>query len=103
MGIGAEGFGFGVLSGKGAGGCRKIRQQTFPYPVFGRFTYTLSALDVHYLVWFWVVCGVLVMCVHIRQSVREQPDTGYRKCLLSYFAASTLGDGRGWRKSLAGW
>ena len=47
MGIGAEGFGFGVLSGKGAGGCCKIRQRTFPYPVFGRFTYTLSALVVH--------------------------------------------------------
>ena len=28
------------------------------------------------------------MFAHIRQSVREQPDTGYRKSLLSAFAAS---------------
>ena len=27
------------------------------------------------------------MSVHIKQSVREQPDTGYRKSLLASFAA----------------
>ena len=27
------------------------------------------------------------MFVHIRQTVREQPDTGYRKSLLPYFTA----------------
>ena len=26
------------------------------------------------------------MCVHIRQTVREQPDTGYWKWLRPYFA-----------------
>jgi hypothetical protein len=33
------------------------------------------------------------MFAHIRQPVRQQPDTGYRKRLLPYFAAVTLGGG----------
>ncbi len=32
--------------------------------------------------------GFLAMFVHIRQRVREQPDTGYRKWLTAYFAAA---------------
>ena len=36
--------------GVGRGGriIRKISQEAFPYPVFGRFVYTLSALYRHY-------------------------------------------------------
>ena len=30
------------------------------------------------------------MFVHIRQPVREQPDTGYRKSLLFYFAPAPV-------------
>ena len=36
-----------ALGERGRWGCRNIRQQTFPYPVFGRFSYILSALVVH--------------------------------------------------------
>ncbi len=43
--------------------------------VFGRFVHILSALA-----GLW--------SVNIRQFVREQPDTGYRKSLLSYFATA---------------
>ncbi len=56
--------------------------------MFGRFTYTLSALDGHCLFWFFGSVGFLAMFVHIRQRVREQPDTGYRKWLTAYFAAA---------------
>ncbi len=28
----------------GDGGCRSVSRKTFPYPVFGRFAYILSAL-----------------------------------------------------------
>ena len=55
--------------------------------MFGRFTYTLSALNGHHLLDFWYVSDVVVMSVHIIQSVREQPDTRYWKCLTAYFAA----------------
>ena len=37
-----------------------------------------------------MAAGVGVMFVPIIRRVREQPDTGYRKSLLSYFA-TTLG------------
>ena len=36
------------MGGGVAGECRKTGQQAFPYPMFGRFTHTLSALDRHY-------------------------------------------------------
>ncbi len=52
------------------------RQTGFSISVFGRFTYTLSALDGHYLRIFWEVISISkVMFDHIRQHVREQPDT----------------------------
>ncbi len=35
------------------------------------------------------------MCVHIRQSVREQPDTGYWKCQRAAFATARLNGGMG--------
>ena len=56
--------------------------------MFGRFTHSLSALYGHYLIYDFVSGSFLwVMFVHIRQTVREQPDTGYRKSLLPYFTA----------------
>ncbi len=52
--------------------------------------YTLSALYVHcHFLLFWVF-GFLAMFVHIRQGVREQPDTGYWKSLPPYFATPAL-------------
>jgi hypothetical protein len=65
--------------------------QTFPYPVFGRFTHSLSALDGHYLKMFLGRFGLLVISVHIRQAVREQPDTGYRKSLSPMDASPGFG------------
>ena len=41
---------------------RKISREAFPYPVFGRFSYILSAL-------------VGLGSANIRQPVREQSDT----------------------------
>ena len=74
--------------GGGGRDCRKISHQSFPYPVFGRFTHSLSALYGHYLIYDFASGSFLwVMFVHIRQTVREQPDTGYRKSLLPYFTA----------------
>ncbi len=56
--------------------------------MFGRFTHSLSALYGHYLIYDFASGSFLwVMFVHIRQTVREQPDTGYRKSLLPYFTA----------------
>ncbi len=56
--------------------------------MFGRFTHSLSALYGHYLIYDFASDSFLwVMFVHIRQTVREQPDTGYRKSLLPYFTA----------------
>ena len=69
-------------------GCRSINRQPFPYPVFGRFAYTLSALNVHYLACFLCQLFSAVMSAHIIQSVRKQPDTGYRKWLPVYAATA---------------
>ncbi len=56
-------------------GRQKISPPVFPHLVFGRFTYTLSALCEHYLGVFWGMGCFGVMFAHIRQCVREQPDT----------------------------
>ena len=66
---------------------RQRRAAGFSISVFGRFAYTLSALCGHYLGVFFGCFGFLVMSVHIRQCVREQPDTGYWKSLLAYLGA----------------
>ena len=48
----------------------------FSISVFGRFTYTPFASDVHYLVVFERTIFISkVMFVQIKQHVREQPDT----------------------------
>ena len=39
---------------------------------------------------FFYAGGFGAMFVHIRQRVREQPDTGYRKCRRADFAAARL-------------
>ena len=70
------------------GVCHKIRQQTFPYPVFGRFSYMLSALVGRTIFGFCQASPVgdfERLSANIRRHVREQPDTGYWKSLLSYF------------------
>ncbi len=67
--------------------CRKRSQQSFPYPVFGRFTYTRFALVRHYPRDLVIGEVFEVVSAHIKQSVREQPDTGYWKSLLTSFAA----------------
>ena len=59
------------------GDFRQISHLTFPYPVFGRFTYILSALVVHYLERCFRVFVFEVVFAHIIRNVREQPDTGY--------------------------
>ena len=40
------------------------------------------------LFWFVMFVRCWAMFAHIRQSVREQPDTGYRKSLPAYTAAA---------------
>ena len=60
---------------RGGTGMRQRRAAGFSISVFGRFAYTLSALDGHYLEMFWEFFGFLVMFVQSRQDMREQPDT----------------------------
>ena len=61
--------------GNKSDGRQRGRLSGFSISVFGRFTYTLSALDGHYFGIFEKVLCFVVMSAQIRQYVREQPDT----------------------------
>ena len=70
------------------GVCGKKKNHTFTYTVFGRFLYMLSALVRRTIFGFCQASPVgdfERLSANIRRHVREQPDTGYRKSLLSYF------------------
>lgn len=47
----------------------------FSISVIARFSYTLSALDVHCIAYDLYLQWVFAMFVHIRQRVREQANT----------------------------
>ena len=98
----SEGYGSSFFVWGRDGNSRQISPLAFPYPSnkessrlagpslsqrFGRFAYTLSALNGHCSFLRGDVDGDGAMSVHIRQCVREQPDTGYWKSERTYLAA----------------
>ena len=75
------------MFGVGGRDCRKISRTAFPYLCSdGSRTVCLLRTDIDLVafVCFYVLGS---MFVRIRQTVREQPDTGYRKSRPAYFAA----------------
>ena len=89
-----------ALGERGRWGCRNIRQQTFPYPVFGRFSYILSALGgLTFLVFAGFAWCKLWMLVRQYQTgctrtaghwISEKPKGRFRLSLSELFGGGRL-------------